>query len=64
MLAGVVVGTRLGVEATVLYLIVYLFMNLAAFAVIVARWSTTPADGDTSAAWPGSAPADRGSRGR
>ncbi len=36
MLAGVVVATRLGVNATVLYLIVYLMMNLAAFAVIVA----------------------------
>ncbi len=36
MLSGVVVGTQLGVEATVLYLIVYLMMNLAAFAVIVA----------------------------
>jgi NADH-quinone oxidoreductase subunit N len=37
MLAGVVVATRLGVQATVLYLVVYLFMNMAAFAVIVAR---------------------------
>jgi NADH-quinone oxidoreductase subunit N len=37
MLAGVVVATRLGVQATVLYLTVYLFMNMAAFAVIVAR---------------------------
>ena len=36
MLAGVVVGTQLGVDATVLYLIVYLFMNITAFAVIVA----------------------------
>jgi NADH-quinone oxidoreductase subunit N len=36
MLAGVVVGTQLGVEATVLYLSFYLFMNLAAFGVIVA----------------------------
>jgi NADH-quinone oxidoreductase subunit N len=36
MLAGVVVATRLGIDATVLYLIVYLMMNLAAFAVIVA----------------------------
>jgi NADH-quinone oxidoreductase subunit N len=36
MLAGVVVATRLGVEATVLYLIVYLMMNMAAFGVIVA----------------------------
>jgi NADH-quinone oxidoreductase subunit N len=45
MLAGVVVATRLGVNATVLYLIVYLFMNLAAFAVIAAAQSER-ADGD------------------
>ncbi len=45
MLAGVVVGTRLGVDATVLYLGVYLIMNLAAFAVIVARQNER-ADGD------------------
>jgi NADH-quinone oxidoreductase subunit N len=37
LLAGVVVSTQLGVRATVLYLIVYLFMNMASFAVIVAR---------------------------
>jgi NADH-quinone oxidoreductase subunit N len=37
MLAGVVVASQLGVRATVFYLAVYLFMNLAAFAVIVAR---------------------------
>jgi len=37
MLAGVVVATRLGVSATVFYLAVYLFMNMAAFAVVVAR---------------------------
>jgi NADH-quinone oxidoreductase subunit N len=37
MLAGVVVASQLGVQATVLYLIVYLLMNMAAFAVIVAR---------------------------
>jgi NADH-quinone oxidoreductase subunit N len=35
MLGGVVVGTKLGVDATVLYLGVYLAMNMAAFAVIV-----------------------------
>jgi NADH-quinone oxidoreductase subunit N len=34
MLSGVVVGTRLGISATVLYIIAYLFMNIAAFAVI------------------------------
>jgi NADH-quinone oxidoreductase subunit N len=37
MLAGVVVATQLGVEATVFYLAVYLMMNMGAFAVIVAR---------------------------
>jgi NADH-quinone oxidoreductase subunit N len=37
MLAGVVVATRLGVQATVFSLGVYLMMNLAAFAVIVIR---------------------------
>jgi NADH-quinone oxidoreductase subunit N len=37
MLAGVVVATRLGVQATVFYLAVYLAMNMASFAVIVAR---------------------------
>ena len=31
MLGGVVVGTRLGIQATVLYLFAYLFMNLASF---------------------------------
>jgi NADH-quinone oxidoreductase subunit N len=37
MLAGVVVATRLGAQATVFYLAVYVAMNMAAFAVIVAR---------------------------
>jgi NADH-quinone oxidoreductase subunit N len=37
MLAGVVVGTRLGLQATCLYLAVYLLMNVAAFAVVIAR---------------------------
>jgi NADH-quinone oxidoreductase subunit N len=45
MLAGVVVGTRLGVDATVLYLAVYLMMNVAAFAVIVGVQDER-ADGD------------------
>jgi NADH-quinone oxidoreductase subunit N len=36
MLGGVVVGTKLGIDATVLYLMVYLAMNLTAFAVITA----------------------------
>ena len=37
MLAGVVVATALGVQATVFYLTVYVAMNLASFAVIVER---------------------------
>jgi NADH-quinone oxidoreductase subunit N len=37
MLAGVVVSTRLGVQAVVFYLTAYLLMNLAAFAVITVR---------------------------
>jgi NADH-quinone oxidoreductase subunit N len=37
LLTGVVVSSRLGLQATVFYLAVYLVMNLAAFAVIVAR---------------------------
>jgi NADH-quinone oxidoreductase subunit N len=37
MLAGVVVSTSLGVRATVFYLMVYALMNLAAFAVVLAR---------------------------
>jgi NADH-quinone oxidoreductase subunit N len=37
LLAGVVVGTRLGVQATAFYLAVYLVMNVAAFAVVIAR---------------------------
>jgi NADH-quinone oxidoreductase subunit N len=42
LLAGVVVASRLGVKATVFYLALYLVMNLAAFAVIVARERETP----------------------
>jgi NADH-quinone oxidoreductase subunit N len=37
ILAGVVVSSQLGVSATVFYLAVYLPMNMAAFAVIIAR---------------------------
>ena len=37
LLAGVVVGTQLGVRATVFYLAVYLLMNVAAFAVVIVR---------------------------
>ena len=37
LLAGVVVGTKLGMQATWFYLAAYLFMNVAAFAVVIAR---------------------------
>jgi NADH-quinone oxidoreductase subunit N len=37
LLAGVVVGTQLGLKATWFYLAAYLFMNVAAFAVVIAR---------------------------
>jgi len=37
MLAGVVVASKLGVQATVFYLAIYVAMNMASFAVIVAR---------------------------
>jgi len=46
MLAGVVVASRLGLQATLFYLVVYLVMNLAAFAVIVARERETPLGDD------------------
>ena len=37
LLAGVVVGSTLGLQATVFYLAAYLVMNVAAFAVVLAR---------------------------
>jgi NADH-quinone oxidoreductase subunit N len=37
MLAGVVVHSKLGLQATVFYLAIYLFMNVAAFGVVIAR---------------------------
>jgi NADH-quinone oxidoreductase subunit N len=37
MLAGVLVGSQLGVQAVAFYLTAYLAMNVAAFAVIIAR---------------------------
>ena len=63
MLAGVVVASSLGVKATVFYLAVYLFMNMAAFAVIVARERETEL-GDSIAASPASAASGRCWRGR
>ena len=49
MLAGVVVSSSLGVRATVFYLAVYLLMNLAAFAVIIARERETSLGDDLAA---------------
>ena len=49
MLAGVVVTSGLGVRATVFYLAVYLVMNLAAFAVIIARERETSLGDDLAA---------------
>jgi NADH-quinone oxidoreductase subunit N len=48
MLAGVVVTTQLGVRATIFYLMVYLLMNVAAFAVIAARERETGLGDDIS----------------
>ena len=65
MLCGVVVGTQLGVQATVLYLFAYLAMNLAPFAVIVASERANPEIGDDIAGLSGLGGAQaRGSRGR
>jgi NADH-quinone oxidoreductase subunit N len=49
MLIGVVVSTSLGLKATIFYLAVYTLMNLAAFAVIVARERETDFGDDISA---------------
>jgi NADH-quinone oxidoreductase subunit N len=48
MLAGVVVTTQLGARAVVFYLAIYLLMNMAAFAVIVARERETGLGDDIS----------------
>ena len=48
MLAGVVVATQLGVTATVYYILSYVPVNIAAFAVIVARQRQGPAGDDIS----------------
>jgi NADH-quinone oxidoreductase subunit N len=42
MLGGLVVASQKGISSLVFYLAAYLFMNLAAFAVIVARERETP----------------------
>jgi NADH-quinone oxidoreductase subunit N len=48
-MGGVVVSTRLGASATIFYLVVYLLMNLAAFAVIIAREHETTYGDDIDA---------------
>ena len=55
LMGGVIVSTQLGAAATVFYLAVYLLMNLAAFAVIIARERETPATATTSTRSPASA---------
>jgi NADH-quinone oxidoreductase subunit N len=42
MLGGLVVASEKGISSLIFYLAIYLFMNLAAFAVIVARERETP----------------------
>src|SRR5829696_5718698 len=49
MLTGLVVSTRLGASALVFYLFAYTVMNLAAFAVVVARERETPYGDDLRA---------------
>ena len=46
LLAGVVVGTQLGMKATYFYLAVYLLMNVAAFSVVIARERVSEAGDD------------------
>jgi NADH-quinone oxidoreductase subunit N len=48
MLGGVVVGTQLGINATVFYILSYLPVNVAAFAVIVALERQSGAGDDIS----------------
>ncbi len=48
VLAGVVVGTQLGAQAAVFYLLVYLLMNVGAFSVVVARERSGADDSLTS----------------
>jgi NADH-quinone oxidoreductase subunit N len=49
IMGGVVVSSRLGIAATIFYLVVYLLMNLTAFAVIIARERETPYGDDIDA---------------
>jgi len=49
ILAGVAIATQLGARAVLFYLVVYLLMNVAAFAVIIARERETPYGDDIDA---------------
>src|SRR4051812_34069600 len=49
MLGGLVVSSKLGIQATVFYVAVYMFMNLAAFGVVVARERETGLGDDIAA---------------
>jgi NADH-quinone oxidoreductase subunit N len=49
MLGGIVVASEAGVNALVFYLAAYAFMNLAAFAVVIARERETPYGDDIRA---------------
>ena len=71
LLAGVVVGTTLGLQATCFYLAAYLLMNVAAFAVVIARERVSEHGDDLSSledlgrsspllAWPIPPPPPRG----
>jgi len=49
MLAGVVVASSIGLRSVVFYLLVYLLMNVAAFAVVIARERETALGDDIEA---------------
>ena len=49
ILVGVIAGTQLGVKAVVFYLCAYALMNIAAFAVLIARERETALGDDISA---------------
>jgi NADH-quinone oxidoreductase subunit N len=48
ILTGVVVATQIGLQAMAFYLAVYLMMNVAAFAVVIARERVSPTGDDIS----------------
>src|SRR4051794_25855950 len=48
IVTGVIVATQIGLQAMAFYLAVYLVMNMAAFAVVIARERVSPAGDDIS----------------